>query len=209
MFTPIIVPSLLNTMIIVQFLNFTLIIKKKYKVVNEYLSSLSTPRGKPVAEFLSRALPSFIELSDLGELYIKMYDVVMLICSTYGIPLLAIMLWLVTSLVAAVTFILQTSAEEFKLNDILNTSLFLLSLTALTLPCHLTVQESIKSSILLQKALLYREDKDRIQIERLLQQFRTMKVQFSVCGFFRLDLPLLCGILGIACTYVAVIAQVQ
>jgi hypothetical protein len=74
-------------------------------------------------------------------------------------------------------------------------------LAAITIPCHLTIDDATRSSVLIQKLLLQTDINERIMkdLDRFYTQVKTMGVKFTACGFFALDMPLFCGIFGAIC----------
>jgi hypothetical protein len=85
----------------------------------------------------------------------------------------------------------------------------LLTFIWLTICCHSTAEEVQDTTVCIQKLLLYPnmlfwspED-----LKRLSSQLKNLKVDFSVCGFFTLNLQLLCGSVGVIITYIFVLNQ--
>jgi hypothetical protein len=79
----------------------------------------------------------------------------------------------------------------------------------ITLSCHVTAEECDKSKILVEKWIL-RSGLDRetaMELRVLSMQLKNMKVAFTACGFFSLDLPFMYSFLGVIFTYIVVLAQ--
>jgi hypothetical protein len=82
-------------------------------------------------------------------------------------------------------------------------------MAAMAVSCSLAVCESKRSPIIVQKILL-RDDIDGEivkELEKMFTQLQTMKIGFTACGLFNLDLSFLCGIVGVTLSYLLVTAQ--
>lgn len=232
------VPFLVNTVQIIQFLNFVLILRKKYELLNECLtSSLSVPRrdadtkilaGSPAVNLIPNKIfevkpsgtsskwntnnESGLEVYELRDIYRHLYDISHLISATYGVSLLGITAWLATYSVACVVFALRHfSHGKYPVAIILLCVLSLCFLAAITVPCGMTTDEANRSSVLVQKLLLRRDISERStrELDRFYTQLSSMGVKFTACGFFSLDTPMLFGIVGAICTNVIVISQLK
>jgi hypothetical protein len=79
----------------------------------------------------------------------------------------------------------------------------------LTICCHSTADEVQDTLVCIQKLLL---NPNRLfwstaDLKRLSSQLKNLKVEFSVCGFFTINLQLLCGSVGIIITYIFVLNE--
>jgi hypothetical protein len=45
------------------------------------------------------------------------------------------------------------------------------------------------------------------ELGKMFTQFKVMKIGFSACGMFRIDLSFLCGIIGATLSYVIIFSQ--
>jgi hypothetical protein len=82
-------------------------------------------------------------------------------------------------------------------------------ITALAVSCSLAVGECNHSPVIVQKIIL-RDDIDGEivkELEKMFIQLQAMKIGFTACGLFNLDLPFLCGIFGVTLSYLFVTAQ--
>jgi hypothetical protein len=73
----------------------------------------------------------------------------------------------------------------------------------------LAVNECIRSPVTVQNIML-REDTDVVvmkELKMMFTQFKVMKIEFSACGLFRIDLPFLCGIFGATLSYIVIVLQ--
>jgi hypothetical protein len=227
------VPFLVNAVEIVQFLNFVLILRKKYELLNEYLTSSLSVSGTygnrkiPVAfpavnltrNKIFEVKPSWnksnepeLELHHLRNIYSYLYDISHLISSTYGISLLGIITWLFTYSIACMLFALRHfSHGKYPVAVILLCALSLCFLAAITVPCQVTIDEANRSPVLIQKLLLRRDicERSTSDLDRFYNQLNSMSIKFTACGFFSLDMPMFCAIAGGICTYVIVISQLK
>jgi hypothetical protein len=235
-----ILPFLVNTVEVIQFLNFVLILRKKYKLLNEYMTfslpalkmnerkkiSITFPATvvnfirsevlevKPScsSSVLNKSTQFEVEVHHLRYIFSQLYDISLLISSTYGISLLGIIIWLFTYSIACVVFALQHFSKGN--NPVALILLCLLSLgllAAITVSCHMTTEEANLSSILVQKLLLRSDANERSisDLDRFYTQLRSMVIKFTACGLFSLDMPMFCGIISAVCTYAIVITQLK
>jgi hypothetical protein len=166
--------------------------------------------------FYSRPMPkrsTLPELSvqDFRSLYDQLYDVSSLINYIYGFPILSVILWLVTATVSNTTFLLHEGISATTAPSILLDLLYLMLLLLIMFFCHVTTDEARRSSVVVQKLLLL-ETLDQVTtcyLDRLFVQLEGMRVAFTSCGLFRLDMPRFCGILGVICTYVVILTQIK
>jgi hypothetical protein len=232
-------PFLMNTVEIIQFLNFVLILRKKYQLLNECLmmSSLSVLRTNGTTKILagSRAVnlipnqifevkPSCtssewkkskepgLEVYQLRDIYSHLYGISHSISATYGISLLGIIAWLALLSGSCVVFALQYFSHGK--NPVAIILLFVLSLcflAAVTVPCGMTTDEANRSSVLVQKLLLRTDISERFigDLERFYIQLKSMDIRFTVCGFFSLDAPMFFAIVCAICTNLIVISQLK
>jgi hypothetical protein len=45
------------------------------------------------------------------------------------------------------------------------------------------------------------------ELKKMFVQFKVMKIGFSACGMFRIDLSFLCGIIGATLSYLVIVSQ--
>jgi hypothetical protein len=75
--------------------------------------------------------------------------------------------------------------------------------------CELAINECNRSPVIVQKIML-RDDIDREvmrELKMMFTQFKVMKIGFSACGMYRIDLPFLCSIISGTVSYVIVVSQ--
>jgi hypothetical protein len=75
--------------------------------------------------------------------------------------------------------------------------------------CSLAVNECNRSPVIVQKILLHDDiDSESMkELDKMFVQFQVMKIGFSACGMFRIDLSFLCGIFGATISYLIIILQ--
>jgi hypothetical protein len=127
-------PILVNTVEIIQLLNFVMILRAKYKHVNNYLLKLpalmrnkhtetSRPLKMAFLNFIpkdvrevtplqsnspfNKIIESEVKIRCLRYIYTSLYDISQLIKSIYGVSLLGIVVWLFTYSIACVLFALR------------------------------------------------------------------------------------------------------
>jgi hypothetical protein len=184
--------------------------------------SNSGPSG---ACFVLRANTRYFEVSQIIELrniYCQLHEVLWLVNKCYGIPVLL----LITSTV--VNFI-PTFFTGIKLvqNVIIGQGVFvnyiiiasymcwcisiLFTFVWIVSCCHLVTEEVHKLLLCIHKAQIYSNVTQSTisELRAFISQLKDMKVEFSVCGLFALNLPFLCGTLGVVTTYVTVLFQLK
>jgi hypothetical protein len=75
--------------------------------------------------------------------------------------------------------------------------------------CSLAVNECDRSPVIVQKIML-RDDIVRElmkELKKMFTQFKVMKLGFSACGMYKIDLSFLCGILGATLSYLVIFWQ--
>jgi hypothetical protein len=217
-----------------------MILRTKYKLLNDYLTSLlpaltlnektesssnfhvtfinfipkEVLEVKPFCSnsLLNNSTQSEVKIHHLRDIYSRLYDISLLISSTYGISLLGLLVWLFTYSIAYVVFALRHfSNGNYPIANILLLLLSLFLLAAITVPCHVTTDEASRSSVLIQKLLLRRDINEKFisDLDRFYTQINSMAIKFTACEFLSLDMPMFCGIVCAICTYVIVITQLK
>jgi hypothetical protein len=151
-----------------------------------------------------------------------LYDVLQTTSRSYGV---LILLDIITTLTTAVTTtyigLVFLNGVGFSTNSvavclqgvffICSSSFGLLNFLWLTICCHATTDELQDTLVCIQKLLLYPIEFSwsRADLKILSSQLKNLKVEFSVCGFFTLNLQLFCGAVGIFLSYIIVINQLS
>jgi hypothetical protein len=88
--------------------------------------------------------------------------------------------------------------------------LFFLKMSAITLSCHLASNEANGTANILHKKLLTEELRPGIEreIQSFLQQVTSNKLYFSACGFFHINLSILCAMISSIATYLVILLQI-
>jgi len=219
-------------LIIVQFTNVILLLRQRYKYLNRWLDFHSNPwrdRNKwiyPLPDVKGLGL-SYHNLKnerrkilERREIYSKLHDIVRLVNSHFGLPVFMLTFWLLMCVVfisySCMFFIMSNISQGKELGEyawILHGLIWcffcIVLLFLITLSCHVTAEECDKSKILVEKWIL-RSGLDRetaMELRVLSMQLKNMKVAFTACGFFSLDLPFMYSFLGVIFTYIVVLAQ--
>jgi hypothetical protein len=82
-------------------------------------------------------------------------------------------------------------------------------MTMMAVCCSLSVNECNRSPVIVQKIML-RDDIDgevMKELENMFTQFKVMKIGFSACGMYKIDLSFLCGIIGATISYLIIFTQ--
>jgi hypothetical protein len=148
--------------------------------------------------------------------YIDLYDAVTLVNSHFGITVLLLIISLVIVCVVAFYFglysfgsIIVTKLQACVL--VFWTLWYAVLFAWLIVSCDSAMQEANRGIVYIQRTAACPNMKygTQLQLQTLSNQLRDMRVEFTACGFFVLNLPLLgtivCGIL----TYVLVMMQLQ
>jgi hypothetical protein len=222
--------------LILQFTNVVLLLGQRYKYLNNTLDSQSHVRrdrtksgGKNILFLsdtdrfgLSYYNTTCVKRQVLEKRYIfcKLYDIVLLVNSCFGIPIFVLTLWIFMCVVyisySCVFFIMLAVSQGDALRDYIWTLtgliwcvLCIVILFFIVLSCHATTEECGKSQILVEKLALRtglgHETLNELRV--LSVQLNNMKVAFSAGGFFSLDLPFAYSFVGVICTYIVILAQ--
>ncbi|PNF33527.1 hypothetical protein B7P43_G17600 [Cryptotermes secundus] len=221
----------LNCTSILYFVNLVLLLRNKYKYLNSVLeSSAITPCNitnlkyrnsnfvTPIDTF--RMKLSLAELRDnsmlsrrqhvrnLRIIYSKLQDVAVLINSTYGFSLLCAIIWVFISIISGANNALQLNGANhiYVIEAVLWIFFSVGLMTVMTVSCSLAVNECNRSHVIVQKIML-RDDIDNEvikQLKKMFTQFEFMKIGFSACGLYKIDLSFLCGIIGATLSYVII-----
>lgn len=229
----------INIVMVFQYVTLVRMVSQRYKYINnrikEYSETESTVRTSLRTYCNSTSVNTFCnEKCDLPNLtsphvksevcgipvlrlaYIDLYDTVTLVNSYFGIPVLLLIISLVVVCVTAFYFVLysfgNSSDKHLKTCMLVFWILWYAVLFAwLIVSCDRTMQEANKGMVYIQRTTACSNMKygTQLQLQTLSNQLRDMKVEFTACGFFVLNLPLLgtivCGIL----TYIVIMIQLE
>ncbi|PNF15102.1 hypothetical protein B7P43_G15984 [Cryptotermes secundus] len=229
-------PMFINCIVILNFVNVVLLLRDKYKFLNSMLEmSAVKPCNKNVNDFHTNCITPMDnctfemkyfsrdrremnissrrnQLHNLRIIYSRLHEVAHLINSTFGILLLCTTLWLLISIICGINYVLKTKHTDSSLYVIVAVlwSIFCASLiTLMAMSCSLAVNECNRSPVIVQNIML-RQDIDILvtkELKKMFIQFKVMKIEFSACGMYRIDLSLLCGIFGATFSYIIIFWQ--
>ncbi|KDR19118.1 uncharacterized protein LOC110830208 [Zootermopsis nevadensis] len=150
------------------------------------------------------------EIHSIRILYNQLYDVACIVNYLYGLPLLAMSCWILLDLVL-ITYVAVTSLDvDFIITNSKDIIFFLIFLKMIIM-CQISENEIQSSIILVQKVML--EDdlgyKDCKELLMLSAQLRDMKIKYTACKFFTLNLPYLCSVVGAVVSYVIIMIQIE
>jgi hypothetical protein len=228
--------ALMNSIVILQFVNLVLLLKKKYKYLNNVLESstvtsfnatnlqyFNTNHITTIDVYASRRTSfdsehrrnstssKLRQFRNMRIMYSQLYDVTCLINSTYGFSLLSAAVWVFVGLISGVTLLLKLNADlyNFVLVTVLWSGYCVALMAAITMSCSMAVNECNRSAIIVQKIIVRDDIHYEVvkELEKMLTQFQIMKIRFTACGFFNLDLPFFCRIFGATLSYLVIFLQ--
>lgn len=201
-------------------------------VVQTSLKTYNRPNSSSVNIFcnekynLSTPTPPYVksETCDIHILrlaYIDLYDTVTLVNSHFGFSILLLIISLVIVCVTSFYFGLYFFNSSAFVGDFTRhlktcmlvfwTLVYALPFVWLIISCDNTTQEANRGKVYIQRTTACPNMKygTLLQLQTLSNQLRDMKVEFTACGFFVLNLSLLgtiiCGIL----TYILIMIQLE
>jgi hypothetical protein len=157
----------------------------------------------------------------MKHLHVELHSLTQIINFTFGLQIFLALTWLIVintlafHLVAKYISTLSDMHNQIRRNDsegilaimwavIASVSLFMISVT-----CHETIEEAATSVSLVHSLLL--DPCLSSDISKELQLFSTqlihLKIEFSACGFFAINLPFFYSTVGVICTYVIFFCQ--
>jgi hypothetical protein len=148
----------------------------------------------------------------LRIIHSQLHDVAVLINSTYGFSLLLSTVWELISIISAANCLIEVNNADSEVDVILvvmmSTS-FLALITILAVSGSLAVNECSHSPVIMQKVML-RDDTDSDvvkELERMFTRFKVMKIEFSACEMYKIDLSFISGIIGVTLSYLILFSQ--
>ncbi|PNF15921.1 hypothetical protein B7P43_G07711 [Cryptotermes secundus] len=229
------VPTLVNCTAILHFVNLVLQLRNKYKYLNSVLeSSALTPCNVTISDYCNtnyvtpidtfRMKPSFNEqrgyrnssrcqhFRNLRIIYSQLHDVALLMNYTYGFSLLCATVWVFCSIIPTANRIIEmkpTNVYVHILTAVLSSTYYFALIGIMALSCSLAVNECSRSPLIVQKIMLCDDIDSEVmkEMEMMFTQFKAMKIGFSACGMYRIDLPFFCGIISGTFSYVIVVMQ--
>ncbi|KAJ9573429.1 hypothetical protein L9F63_009157 [Diploptera punctata] len=195
--------SLCNNFLTYQYIIAVLLIKRKYFLINKYLSNqlkCNTIRKRNVKMISNDVNMTSLNTRFFHELRItheQMYDLVAVINTDYGVPILFVLCWELIVAISSVHFNLSYSLHLFFI------------LVRLPVICQSAVNEFKNLKILVQKLMLHNIYGAAVnkELKLLSSQLNSMDIEFSVCGFFALNLPFLNNVVGLIVSYIVILVQ--
>ncbi|PNF44145.1 hypothetical protein B7P43_G02284 [Cryptotermes secundus] len=228
-------PTLVNYTAVLHFVNLVLLLRNKYKYLNSELeSSALSPCNVTISEYCNtnyvtpidtfRMKPSFNEqrgyryssrrqhFRNLRIIYSQLHDVALLMNCTYGFSLLCATFWVFCSVIPTANHLIETKPTNICghiLTAVLWTTYYFSLMTIMAVSCSLAVNECSRSPVIVQKIMLRGDIDSEIMkdLKMMFTQFKAMKIGFSACGMYRIDLPFLCDIISGTFSYVIVVSQ--
>jgi len=228
-----------NLVMVLQYVNLVRMVSQRYKYINnrikEYSETDGTVKTSLKIHHISTSVNTFFsEKCDLPNLtsprvkselcgipilrlaYIDLFDTVTLVNSHFGIPVLLLIISLVSVCVTAFYCGLYSlgsySDTHVKACMLIFWTLwYAIPFAWLIVSCDSTMQEANRGMVYIQRTTVCPNMKygTLLQLQTLSNQLRDMRVEFTACGFFVLNLSLLgtivCGIL----TYVLIMIQLE
>jgi cytochrome bd-type quinol oxidase subunit 1 len=103
----------------------------------------------------------------------------------------------------------DTNITGYIIIVVLSSIFYVALITIMALSCGLAINECSRSPVIVQN-IMRRDDIDSEvmkELEMMFTQFKVMKIGFSACEMYRIDLPFLCSIIGSIFSYVIVFSQ--
>jgi hypothetical protein len=223
-----------NTMAVMRYCNLVRMLKERYNGTNKYLSSLvsvSCSADCVTSDFATQGHSIWlragnrmrlcvssrnsrsnkvIHFRSLRVIFSELNHTIRLINEDCGMPVLAVTMWMLVSAVFVVFFILLSS-EYWAYTGICYLMTVLCLLTKLSTSCHTSVSEIDASKFFVQKLLLddALHPKDMEELQMLSVQLNSTTAEYSAYGFFVLNLPFLCSVIGVIISYIVIIVQMK
>jgi hypothetical protein len=229
----------INIVMVLQYVTLVRMVSQRYKHINnrirEYSETESSVRTSLKTYRNSTSINTFCnEKCDLPNLtcpqvksevcgipmlrlaYIDLYDTVTLVSSHFGIPILFLIISLV--IVCVTAFYLGLYSFGSSSDTHLKTCMLLFSILVyavlfawLIVSCDSTMQEANRGMVYIHRTTACPNMKygTQLQLQSLSNQLRDMRVEFTACGFFVLNLPLLSTIVCGIVTYILIMIQLE
>jgi len=230
------VDTLIEWIIVIQFVNMVVLLKDRFSLLNTRLSNLSgifeTENSKegfhlPSLETARVSVKEMkSQLTGKGILTFNiihdiLFDTVLLVKSTYEVQIFLSLLSAFASITIWSYFGLcflygYYSVENVAISNtrlllftIIRSLLHMSKLLCITIPCHSANNNMAHTSTVLRKLLLafHTDPATMSELERFSQHVALRKFKFRVFGFLSLDLSLLVSMMGAVVTYLVILMQ--
>jgi hypothetical protein len=173
------------------------------------LENYEFPMKPSVTELRENCIPSRRQyLRNLRIIYGLLHDVAFLMNSNYAFSLLYAMTWVFVSIISRAIYALQFKDTDFLhvLHATIWISFSVTLVTMMTVSCSLAANECNHSHVIVQKIMLHDDIDTEVmtELKKMFTQFEVMTIGFSACGMYKIDLTLLCGIIGATLSYVII-----
>jgi hypothetical protein len=162
------------------------------------------------------------QIVKLRHIYCQLHDVLLLFNKYYGIPVLLLVIATVINFIPTLFLgiifirIFIMGYRELIMYMMIESHLFwcistLFIFVWINSCCHLVTEEVHRLLLCIHKIQIYSNVTQSTirELRSFVSQLKDMRVEFSVCGLFTLNLPFLCATLGIITTYVVVLFQLK
>jgi hypothetical protein len=226
-------------LIICQYISLVLVLKARYKYFVSIFSNLLIGKdnlydtdlthisdsGLSGGCFLFDANIRYFEVFQIREmrkLYSQLHDVLWLVNKYYGLEVLLVIISIIVNFIpiffSSIILIHNANVHQGELEYYIQIALrlclcmpLLFMFVWIVSCCHLVTVETYKLLLCIHKMQIYSNVMQGtiIELRSFISQLKDMKTEFSVCGFFTLNLPFLCATLGVITTYVTVLFQLK
>jgi hypothetical protein len=191
-----------------------------------YVEDITTNKSNKISLYATNYLENNREshnvctIHDLQIIYSELYDVMRANKEGYEVLILLHVISVLTCIVPTVYYGFLTIKTAIFQHDqfylfFRGASTFcicafkLLTFLWLTVCCHKTTEEVQDIFVCIQKLLIYPNSLgwNKRELQGFIFQLKHMKVAFSICGFFTLDLQFFCGSVSVIFTYILVLNQ--
>ena len=222
-----------------QYTSLVLVLRGRYKHLVSIFSNLlieksnlydmditqishSVPSG---ACFVLYAKSRYFEVSQIRELrniYSQLHEVLWFVNRCYGFPVLLVITSTIFTFIptffAGIKLVQNAILHPFEFKYYIDMASYLYWCISILFTfawiiscCHLVTREVQKLLLYIHKIQICSNvaQSTIVELRSFISQLKDMKVEFSVCGFFTLNLPFLCATSGVITTYVTVLFQVK
>ena len=225
-----------NILFLFQFLNLVFMVKQRYSYLNKCLTEwISGTVSRSICwnkenkrcnisdrvvdhvnittVFVSSAanIEGTLKQADIHlfrQIHSELYDVILLINDNYGIPILASISWILTTVLCCLYETL-IKFNEWGITDMVYAITCSALVFKVTLFCHTATKEARSSSILVQKLLLLGNCRNECveELKMFSLQMQVMTNEFTACGFFSLNLRLFTTLVSVIASYIVIMIQ--
>ncbi|KAJ4435574.1 hypothetical protein ANN_18190 [Periplaneta americana] len=190
---------------------------------NEHICDIvgTTEQNLPTCNGLpSTGIANVQRIRKLEEYYIDLYELIQMINSTYGYQILLCILHTFINQITYYNYLIDLITSDLSEAESMGTKnqetlavifgiLSSVTFLIITVSCHLTSKESDKLLLFLHKLLLIQHFNSEItgQVQMFISQVSDLKVKFTSCGLFRIDMVLFYSFIGVISTYLIIFYQ--